>query len=603
MTNLMNQSSIKCFEDSKYLTIDGLLDAYRNGDVNVADFLRDKLESIKTDDSNAWISVISDQQLEEYLDNLESQNIQSLPLFGVPFAIKDNIDLKELNTTAGCDSYRYQPTESSYVVQLLINAGAVPLGKTSLDQFATGLVGTRSPWGAVNNSFDRDYISGGSSSGSAVSVASNQVYFALGTDTAGSGRIPAAFNNLYGLKPTKGLLSCRGVVPACRTLDCVTFFTKSASDLTVLYQVAASYDEADCFSRHMPKEKREIRTQFSGLRVGIPSEKQLEFFGNEEYQKLYAEAVARLKSLGAEVISFNLEPFLEAANLLYQGPWVAERYAAIESFFDCNQHQCLDVIQTIVGGAKNLSATDTFKAIYQLQAYKVQCDNLMSTVDVVLTPTAGTIYTIDEVNADPIALNSNLGYYTNFMNLLDYSAIAMPSGFTDVGLPFGVTLFSQAYQDESLIGLAAGWQRAMNLPLGAMHNELDNSDSLDLLVCGAHMKGLPLNHQLIDLGANFKLKTTTSDNYSLYCLSGSAPLRPGLVRTPAQGHKIEVEVWRIPKSHLGSLLEQIPHPLGLGSVELDSGQWLTGFICEAIGIEGASNITNTGGWRNFLEQL
>ncbi|GEA60980.1 allophanate hydrolase [Vibrio comitans] len=587
---------------SEPLTISGLLEAFRSGEIKVEQFLRSKLEQVRADTSNAWISVISDQQLDNYLSELATQDSEHLPLFGVPFAIKDNIDLAGLDTTAGCDAYRYQPQESAYVVKQLIKAGAVPLGKTSLDQFATGLVGTRSPWGAVNNSFDAQYISGGSSSGSAVSVATNQVYFALGTDTAGSGRVPAAFNNLYGLKPSKGLISCTGVVPACRTLDCVTFFTKSAEDLSTLYQVGASYDESDCFSRYAIEQGIENIAQFSGLKVGVPSEEQLKFFGNDEYRKLYAQSIARLESLGAEVIPFDLSPFIEAANLLYQGPWVAERYAAIESFFDSNQQQCLDVIQTIVGGAKDLSAVDTFKAIYQLQEFKVQCDRLMDNVDAVLTPTAGTIYTIEEVNADPIALNSNLGYYTNFMNLLDYSAIAMPAGFTEAGLPFGVTLFAQAFEDERLMALASEWQQAMNLPLGVTQVEPESADIVDLLVCGAHMKGLALNHQLIELGANFKKRTTTSENYSLYCLAGGPPSRPGLVRAHSNGQKIEVEIWRIPKKHLGALLVQIPHPLGLGSVQLESGDWVKGFICEGIGIEGATDITETGGWRHFLTQ-
>lgn len=584
------------------LTINGLRDAYRSEEVSVEKFLRTKLEQVRTDESNAWISVISDKQLDAYLVDLKTQDIDQLPLYGVPFAIKDNIDLAGLDTTAGCDAYRYQPADSAYVVKQLIKAGAVPLGKTNLDQFATGLVGTRSPWGAVKNSFDEAYISGGSSSGSAVAVATDQVYFALGTDTAGSGRVPAAFNNLFGLKPSKGLLSCTGVVPACRTLDCVTFFAKTAEDLKILYQVGASYDETDCFARHAIQPALDGNIHFSGLRVGVPTEDQLEFFGNDEYRKLYAQSVARLESLGAEVVPFDLEPFIKAANLLYQGPWVAERYAAIESFFDSNHEQCLDVIQTIIGGAKDLSAADAFKAMYQLQEFKVQCDQLMDNVDVVLTPTAGTIYTIEEVNSDPILLNTDLGHYTNFMNLLDYSAIAMPAGFTEAGLPFGVTLFAGAFQDEVLMTLASEWQHAMNLPLGATKIEPENADSVDLLVCGAHMKDLALNHQLIDLGANFKKRTTTSEHYALYCLAGGPPLRPGLVRSQNEGQKIEVEIWRIPKKQLGALLVQIPHPLGLGSVELDSGEWVKGFICESIGIEGATDITGTGGWRNFLVQ-
>ncbi|CAH1551767.1 allophanate hydrolase [Vibrio owensii] len=598
----MNDSTVSNLSQSAPLTICGLLDAYRSEELDVKAFLTEKLQQVREDEFNSWISVISDEQLDVFLNYLMEKGSHDLPLFGVPFAIKDNIDLAGLETTAGCDAYRYQPSESSFVVELLIKAGAVPLGKANMDQFATGLVGTRSPWGAVKNSFDPSYISGGSSSGSAVSVATNQVYFSLGTDTAGSGRVPAAFNNLYGLKPSKGLLSCSGVVPACRTLDCVTFFAKSAEDLSALYQVAAKYDEKDCFSRCSIGPSFDVPKTFAGVRVGVPNEAQLKFFGNDEYRKLYAQAVARLEALGAEVIPFDLKPFIQAADLLYHGPWVAERYAAIQEFFESNEENCLDVIQKIVGGAKTLSAAEAFKAIYQLQEYKVQCDQLMDDIDVVLTPTAGTIYKIEEVNDDPIGLNTNLGYYTNFMNLLDYSAIAIPAGFTDEGLPFGVTLFAQAYQDETLINLAGEWQTMMNLPLGATQIQLANRDSVDLLVCGAHMKDLTLNHQLIELGANFKLRTTTSENYALYCLAGGPPLRPGLVRMPEQGKRIEVEIWRIPKRHIGALLEQIPHPLGLGNVELDSGQWVKGFICEPIAVDGSTDITHTGGWRRFIAE-
>ncbi|MGF1682117.1 allophanate hydrolase [Photobacterium minamisatsumaniensis] len=596
MTNPMTKSL------SEPMTIQQLVMAYRSGKLSVAEFLHSKLEQARGDTTNSWLSLISETQLDIYVDRLMEQDSEKLPLFGVPFAIKDNIDLEGLETTAGCNAYRYQPAQSAFVVELLIKAGAIPLGKTNLDQFATGLVGTRSPWGAVKNSFDSDYISGGSSSGSAVTVATNQVYFSLGTDTAGSGRVPAAFNNLYGLKPSKGLLSCSGVVPACRSLDCVTFFAKTADELALLYSIGVSYDERDCFARNAVEQNFGEHKSFANLRVGIPTEELLEFFGNDEYRKLYAQAVTRLESMGAEVVPFNLKPFVEVANLLYQGPWVGERYAAIEAFFESNAEQCLEVIQTIIGSAKDQSAVDTFKAIYQLQEYKVQCDKLMDEVDVVLTPTAGTIYTIDEVNADPVALNSNLGYYTNFMNLLDYSAIAIPSGFTNAGLPFGVTLFAPAFHEQMLIQLASQWQTLMGLPLGATQLELDDTENVDLLVCGAHMKDLALNHQLNELGANFKKQTTTSAHYSLYCLAGEPPLRPGLVRNKQQGKNIEVEVWRIPKQKLGSLLVQIPHPLGLGTVELESGEWIKGFICESIGLEGATDITRFGGWRNFLSE-
>jgi allophanate hydrolase len=580
------------------VTIEQLLAGYRSGEINVRTFLKQKYQLAKEDTHNTWISLISESQLDDYLSDLETKDRQSLPLYGVPFAVKDNIDLQGLPTTAGCKEFAYQPSESAFVVEQLIKAGAVPLGKTNLDQFATGLVGVRSPWGAGKNSFDSKFISGGSSAGSATSVALNQVFFSLGTDTAGSGRVPAAFNNILGLKPTKGLLSCSGVVPACRTLDCVTFFARSAEDIETLIDVAAVYDEIDGYARK--NVQHTLPDEFRGLRVGVPVEDQLAFFGNDEYQKQFALALERMKSMGAELVEFNLQPFIDAAKLLYQGPWVAERYAAIQSFFDEDSSRCLPVIETIIGGAKNYTAADTFQFMYQLQGYKVQCDKLLGEVDVVITPTAGSTYTIEEVESNPIELNSNLGYYTNFMNLLDYTAIAIPSSFCESGLPFGFTLFASAFTDLGLIKLAKEWQKATSLPLGATKLFLPEDERVDLLVCGAHMQGLPLNHQLTGVGAILKAKGETAKSYRMYALAGGPPARPGLVRDEDNGQAIEIEVWSFPKSALGTLLCQIPYPLGLGKVELSDGNWVTGFICEAIGIEGAEDITELGGWRNYL---
>lgn len=587
------------------LTIEQLVMAYRSGRLTAREFLSQKLAQIRQDATNAWLSVLSDTDLDVYLEQLDNRDPNSLPLYGVPFAIKDNIDLAQLPTTAGCKAFAYQPKESAFIVQTLIEAGAVPLGKTNLDQFATGLVGTRSPWGATKNSFIPEYISGGSSSGSAVSVAIDQVFFSLGTDTAGSGRVPAAFNNLYGLKATKGLVSCRGVVPACRSLDCVTLFAKSAQDISLLYSIAATYDEKDDFARPIKPisaTTQQAFTSFKGVRIGVPALEQLAFFGNDEYQALFEQTTARLTMLGAELVEFDLQPFIEAASLLYQGPWVAERYAAIEDFFQTQPEQCLPVIQKIIGGAKGLTAVETFKAMYALQAYKVRCDKALQAVDAVLTPTTGTIYTIDEVNADPIQRNSDLGYYTNFMNLLDYCAIAVPAGFTNNGLPFGVTFFSSAFSDDVLLNLAQCWQQENSFPLGATGQYSSINTSVDLLVCGAHMQGLPLNYQLLELGGSLKAKTKTAAHYQLVQLAGGPPMRPGLIRNSTQGQKIEVEIWRIPQHQLGSLLAQIPHPLGLGKVELENQHWVTGFICEPIGLEGAKDVSQFNGWRRFLAQ-
>jgi allophanate hydrolase len=580
-------------------TIDGLKEAYRCGDLTPRAVLTAQLTAVNNDQHNAWISTISTDQLEGYLRYLESKSPDELPLYGVSFAIKDNIDLECLPTTAGCKAYQYQPEQSAFVVQGLIEAGAVPLGKTNLDQFATGLVGTRSPWGATKNSINPDYISGGSSSGSAVSVALNQVYFSLGTDTAGSGRVPAAFNNIFGLKATKGLVSCRGVVPACRSLDCVTVFARSAVDLEVIYPIVTEYDVADCYAR--PKQGTEsVYRSLRGMTIGVPSAEQLQFFGQDDYQAEFEKARNKLLQLGAKLVEINFAPFIAAAKLLYQGPWVAERYAAIETFFDQDPSRCLPVIETIIGGGRELKAVDAFKAIYQLQAYKVECDQILSGVDVMLTPTSGAIYTIDDVNADPITLNSTIGYYTNFMNLLDYCAIAMPAGFTPNSLPFGVTVFSRAFDDALLLHLAQQWQEALGLPLGATGTYLVSQPRLDIVVCGAHLQGLPLNHQLTSLGAQLKQVTQTSPQYRFYALAGGPPSRPGLVRDEQSGVAIDVEVWSVPQVNIGTLLAQIPHPLGLGSLELADGQWVKGFICEPIGLNGAQDISYLGGWRRYL---
>lgn len=399
-------------------------------------------------DNPIWLYLLSDEELESYLQRLEASDIVSLPLYGVPFAIKDNIDLAGVPTTAGCKEYTYLPKTSAYVVAKLIEAGAIPIGKTNLDQFATGLVGTRSPYGACKNSINSEYISGGSSSGSAVSVALNMVAFSLGTDTAGSGRVPAAFNNLVGVKPSKGVLSTSGVVPACRSLDCVSIFANDTEDARVVFDIAASYDVSDPYAREMPTIETPELTNF---RFGVPKKEQLQFFGDKQAEKLFYKAVEHFKKIGGVAVEMDFTPMLEAANLLYSGPWVSERYVAVKEMIESKPESFMEVTREIIASGKTKSAEDYFNAEYRLKAYKRQADLLMKNIDFALTPTTGTIYTIEEVNANPIELNSNLGYYTNFMNLLDFSAYALPAGFRDNGLPFGVTLFSDAFEDRKLM--------------------------------------------------------------------------------------------------------------------------------------------------------
>lgn len=555
---------------------------------------------------NVWITRLAAAQVRSYLDALKGRSVDELPLYGIPFAIKDNIDLAGIATTAACPGYAYTPDTSAYAVQCLIDAGAIPVGKTNLDQFATGLVGTRSPYGACANSFDERYISGGSSSGSAVAVATGLVSFALGTDTAGSGRVPAAFNNLVGLKPTRGLISARGVVPACRSLDCVSIFTLTADDASVVLQASARFDAGDAYARKAPAGGWSFSPEH--FRFGVPREDQLAFFGNQAAQALFRQAVERLRFLGGEAITLDFAPFLSAARLLYEGPWVSERYAAIEDFIERQPEAMLDVARGIIAPGKQATAVDAFKALYRLMDYRRCCEPYWRDVDLVLTPTAGTIYRIDEVEADPVRLNSNLGYYTNFMNLLDYSAVAVPAGFQPDGLPFGVTLFAPAWADAALLALADRLHRSSGVGAGATGLALppaggsapEPSGCVPVAVCGAHLSGLPLNGQLVERGAWLIQSTQTAANYRLYALPGGPPLRPGLVRD-VNSSAIEVEVWALPADQAGGFLQDIPAPLGLGKVELADGSWVSGFICEPCGLDGAVDISGFGGWRAYLE--
>lgn len=590
--------------------IPALLQRYASGMLSPTQVIEAIHAGIQDDPDHIWITTLSLESLREYARNVEAQSMASLPLYGIPFAIKDNIDLTGVPTTAACPAFAYTPSRSAAVVQRLIDAGAIPIGKTNLDQFATGLNGTRSPYGACRNAFNPDYISGGSSSGSAVAVAKGQVCFSLGTDTAGSGRVPAAFNNLIGYKPTKGWLSAQGAVPACRSLDTVSIFAFTAADAARILAVSAAYDAADSYSRKREKQGSDFGT-VSHFRFGVPRQQQLKFFGNHDGERLFNAAVMRMQELGGEAIEIDFEPFLEAARLLYEGPWVAERYAAIQSFFELHSDQIIAPVRNIVASAKQYSAADAFNGIYQLRRIKQQADQVWTNIDCLLTPTAGTIYPIQAVQQDPIRLNTNLGYYTNFMNLLDYAAVAVPVGFQNDGLPFGVTLVAPAHQDEPLLHLAQRLQQAYSLSLGATGvvfpqdtsiPATSQSDRVCIAVCGAHLSGLPLNEQLTSRQGRLVTSTVTSSDYKLYALSGEAPQRPGLIRVNPneQGTVIEVEVWELPVHELGSFVAGIPAPLGIGTITLANGETVQGFLCEHYAIGTAKDISHFGGWRNYL---
>ena len=433
------------------LNIDHLRAQYQLG-LTPTDLVK-QLATLITDDKHyAWIYRLSIDEMLVYTRKLEEKQNKELPLYGIPFAIKDNIDLANVPTTAGCADYAYTPEKSATVVQRLIDAGAIPIGKTNLDQFATGLVGTRSPFGACKNSINPAYISGGSSAGSAISVALDLVSFSLGTDTAGSGRIPAAFNNLVGVKPSLGLLSTTGVVPACRTLDCVSIFAKNTQDASTVLQVAQGFDALDAYSRESLNQIENLNENFT---FGVPKQNQLAFFGDNESPKLFKQAVSELELMGGKAVEIDFEPFIETAELLYEGPWVAERYAAIKDFFDANSNAIYPITRQIIGNAKKFSAANTFSAMYKLKALQRKANAVWQNIDVMATPTAGTVYTIAQVQADPIQTNTNLGYYTNFMNLLDMAAIAVPTGFYANGLGFGITISAPAFSDNALINLAS----------------------------------------------------------------------------------------------------------------------------------------------------
>ena len=591
------------------MTIDAIHQAYRNGTLSPHKLIDDVLARARTyAERNIWITLLSREAIQPYLDKLIGHSPDMLPLYGIPFAIKDNIELAGVDVTAGCEAYRYTAEQSAHVVELLIAAGAIPIGKTNMDQFATGLVGVRSPdkWGACQNSFDPEYISGGSSSGSAVAVALGLVSFSLGTDTAGSGRVPAAFNNLIGLKPSRGLLSNHGVVPACKSLDCVSIFSLTTDDANRVFEVAAAFDAKDDYSRSNKDTNRKNYGHIStdSFNFAIPQAGQLAFFGDMEVEQGFYNTVETLKKLGGICHEIDFEPFLTAARLLYEGPWVAERRIATASV---KREEMLSVLQQILDSNNTASAEDLFSAEYQLQHCKQQVTPVLEKFDFILTPTAGTIYKINEVLAEPIKLNSQLGYYTNFMNLLDCSAIAVPAGFNANGLPFGVTLFSRAFSDTRLLSYANQLQQTLKLPLGATALPLPDSrainagvtDRIKVVVCGAHLEGQPLNWQLRERGGKLIRATQTSTDYRLYALPGGPPARPGLIRDEQQGEAIEVELWELPTANFGSFVAGIPAPLGIGKVQLADQQWHTGFICEPYAITNATDITHLKSWRAY----
>lgn len=536
-----------------------------------------------------WISLVPRETALEQARRLENP---ALPLYSLPFAIKDNIDLAGLPTTAGCPAYAYSPTRNAPVVQRLIDAGAIPIGKTNMDQFATGLVGTRSPYGACSSVFDPRYISGGSSSGSAVAVASGLVSFALGTDTAGSGRVPAAFNNLVGMKPTRGLLSTSGVVPACRTLDCVTILTRTCREARAVFEAARGFDPSDPFSRQPTAGQGASPWSTGAFRFGVPPAGQLEFFGDGEAAALYQKAIADLEAIGGSKVEIDFTSFRAAAGLLYSGPWVAERLAAIGPFLERHFDETNPVVRDIILGGRRFTAVEAFQAEYRLCDLRRAAESEWARMDILMLPTTGTIYTHEAVASDPVRLNTNLGFYTNFVNLLDLAAVAVPAGFRSNHLPFGISLIGPAFTDMGLLAVAGRYlqEPAVRTIAGC----------IEVAVLGAHLSGQPLNWQLTERGSRLLKTCRTAPGYRFYALEGAIP-KPGLIRQDGfPGPGIEVEVWAVPEDRFGSFVAAVPAPLGIGNAVLENGDSVNCFICEPFAIENAREITHFGGWRKYL---
>ena len=587
-------------------SVSNLLAAYRSRQITpgeVIDHIVATSEAMA--DNPIWITPPDKVRLKSYLDQLAGSEPGSLPLWGVPFAVKDNIDVAGMPTTAACPDYAYQPATSAFVVQSLIDAGAIPVGKTNLDQFATGLVGVRSPYGVPINPALPDRIPGGSSSGSAIALACNLVSFALGTDTAGSGRIPAAFNGLIGFKLSKGLLSTRGVVPACRSLDCVTLFTHNIADAALVASVAATFDSRDPFARtNSPDNAFGAHVQWQEpLTLAVIKPDQLDFFGDTAYADAYHKTISHLEQGGVQFTPIDFEPFMTAANQLYDGPWITERYIAIRELLENSPEAILPVTRTIIDAGKERSATEVYESIYQLTALRKQCLTMLSGCHALLTPTAGKHFSHKELTADPIGHNQRLGRYTNYMNLLDMCGLAMPGLDTPSDSPFGLTLVGDSFQDARLLAIGAGLEQILRPQTQEEQDEIPpfkDPAYMYLAVCGAHMAGLPLNHQLTSRGAVMIEATESASRYRLYALAGGPTMRPGMVRVNEGGRAIKLEIWRMPSAAFPSFMGLIPSPLGIGTVETASGSSVLGFICEQAGLIDATDITEFGGWRSFL---
>jgi allophanate hydrolase len=560
-------------------------------------------------DPAVFISLRDEKEALAEAEALSAKDASLLPLYGVPVAVKDNIDVAGLPTTAACPAFAYSPARDATSVARLRAAGAVMIGKTNLDQFATGLVGVRSPYGIPNNPMRGDLIPGGSSSGSGVAVSAGLVPLALGTDTAGSGRVPAMLNNIVGLKPSLGLVSTAGVVPACRTLDCVSVFSLTVDDAVTALKAMAGPDNADPYSRNRPLA--ELSAFPANLRLGVPRDGQLIFFGDKAAEQAYGEALARWTTLGATLVEFDLEPFYETARLLYEGPWVAERYLVIRDLLASSPDAIHPVTREITIAGARLSAADTFAALYKLQALRKIAERAFTGIDALVLPTAPTVYSTAQVLANPIELNSRLGTYTNFVNLLDLCGLALPAAIRPDDIPFGITLLAPAGQDAQLASIGRVFHadtgqrmgaRPLPQPPLAVLPANATGEEIAIAVVGAHLSGMALNGELKALGGRLQEAARTAPDYRLYALATTPP-KPGMLRVEAgTGASIELEVWTLPAAAFGKFVAAIPPPLSIGTVRLADGRGVKGFIVEAADVKGARDISAFNGWRAFVAE-
>ena len=592
-------------------TIAAIVAAHRAGHLSPAQTMARSFQRIREhDDPAIFISLRNEADAIAEAEALSAKDAARLPLYGIPVAVKDNIDVAGLPTTAACPAYSYRPSHDATSVARLRAAGAIVIGKTNLDQFATGLVGVRSPYAIPNNPMRADLIPGGSSSGSAVAVSTGLVPLALGTDTAGSGRVPAMLNNIVGLKPSLGMVSTAGVVPACRTLDCVSVLSLTVDDAMTALRAMAGPDGADPFSRN--RELAEVSAFPANLRLGVPHDGQLIFFGDKAQEAAYGAALKRWTALGATLVGFDLEPFYETARLLYEGPWVAERYLVIRNLLASSPEAIHPVTREITLAGARLSAADTFAALYRLQALRRIAERAFAGIDALVLPTAPTVYSTAQVLANPIELNSRLGTYTNFVNLLDLCGLALPAAIRPDDIPFGITLLAPAGQDARLASIGRVFQADTKLTLGARCVPQPpladlaasaSKDEIAIAVVGAHLSGMVLNSELKALGGRLLEATFTTPDYRLYALPTTPP-KPGMLRVEAgTGAAIALEIWALPVASFGRFVAAVPPPLSIGTVRLADGRGVKGFIVEAADIDGAREISAFGGWRAFVAEV